>query len=188
MPAEDSRRRVNRTLGPQTHLNCSGQAQELAGRTRPAIGGTGTGQNWELVIGRSEVDAGTNSYTLQGAGGSGVRKSQVWQGERPLWVWLVRFEVEEVGGGSGVASVVDQEVSDTAPNLQVSIGIPLRNSTHTPARSPPVVENGAPNKRLTGGVEGLKRLGIGWCWARGEAGRGYDWVKIIFALGGYFAF
>ena len=99
---------------------------------------------------------------------------------------VVRIEVEEVGGGSGVASVVDQEVSDTAPNLQVSIGIPLRNSTHTPARSPPVVENGAPDKRLTGGVEGLKRLGIGWCWARGEAGRGYDWVKIIFALGGYF--
>ena len=101
---------------------------------------------------------------------------------------VVRFEVEDVGGGSGVASVVDPEVGDTAPNLQVSVGIPTRNSTHTPARSPPVVENGAPNKRLTGGVEGLKRLGIGWCWARGEAGRGYYWVKIIFALGGYFAF
>ena len=34
---------------------------------------------------------------------------------------VVRFEVEDVGGGSGVASVVDQEVSDTAPNLQVSV-------------------------------------------------------------------
>ena len=88
MPAEESRRRVNRTLGPQTHLISSKQAQELAGKARTAIDGTGTGRNGELVIGRSEVDPGTNNYTHQGAGGSGDRKSQVWQGERPLWVWL----------------------------------------------------------------------------------------------------
>ena len=88
MPAEESRRRVNRTLGPQTHVNCSEQARELAGKTRTATDGTGTERGGELVIGKSGVDAGTINYTHQGAGGSGVRKSQVWQGERPLWVWL----------------------------------------------------------------------------------------------------
>ena len=43
MPAEESRRRVNRTLGPQTHLISGEQAQELAGKTCTAIDGTGTG-------------------------------------------------------------------------------------------------------------------------------------------------
>ena len=78
MPAEDGRRRVNRILGHQTHLNCSEQAQELAGKPRIAIDSTGTGRDGELVIGRSEVDPGTINYTHQGAGGSGVKKSQVW--------------------------------------------------------------------------------------------------------------
>ena len=31
----------------------------------------------------------------------------------------------------------------------------------------------------------MKRLGISWYWIRGKAGRGYDWVKVIFAVGGY---
>ena len=37
---------------------------------------------------------------------------------------VLRFEVEDVGGGSVVASVVDAEVGGTAPNLQVSVVIP----------------------------------------------------------------
>ena len=127
MPAEDSRRRVNRILGHQTHLNCSEQAQELAGKTRIAIASTGTGRNGELVIGRSEVDPGTIKLHTSGGGWIGGQEEPSLEGGKTIVGVVVRFEVEEVGGGSGVASVVDQEVSDTAPNLQVLVGIPVRN-------------------------------------------------------------
>ena len=49
MPAEESRRRVNRTLGHQTHLISGKQAQELAGKTRTAIGGDGKERERENV-------------------------------------------------------------------------------------------------------------------------------------------
>ena len=37
---------------------------------------------------------------------------------------VVRFEVKDVGGGSAVACVINSEVGNTAPDLQISVVIP----------------------------------------------------------------
>ena len=97
---------------------------------------------------------------------------------------VVRFEVEDVGGGSAVARVMNPEVGDTAPDLQISAVVPLRDNAHTPAHILPVIEDSAPDKRSAGRIKGVKGQGISWYWVWGEAGRGYDWVKVVFAVRG----